>query len=120
VLPSGCVCQAGIGAADIAHFSDGTHEDVTPLTVFASNNDSVAIVSEGGRVTGVDTGDTAIVVSYAGGVVTCPVIVPQSASDPFPDFPPNNRVDELVAAKLRLASILGKDDEQFLRRVSID
>lgn len=107
----------------IAHFSDGTREDVTPLSAFTSNNESIAVVTEEGRVRGGDAGDTAIVVSYAGGVVTCPVIVPQSTSAPFPDFPPNNRVDELVAAKLRKVGIHPSalsDDEQFLRRVSID
>jgi len=107
----------------VAHFSDGTNEDVTPLTTFASNNESVSGVSGDGRVTAVDMGDTAVVVSYGGGVVTCAVIVPQQTSTPFPLFPANNRVDELVAAKLQTVGIHPSQlssDEQFLRRAFID
>ena len=107
----------------VAHFSDGTCEEVTALTTFASNNESVAEVTDRGRLTAAGMGDTAVVVSYAGGVVTCPVVVPQRTDTSFPDFPANNRIDELVAAKLRQVNIhpsgLSSDD-QFLRRVSID
>jgi hypothetical protein len=106
-----------------AHFTDGTSEEVTPLSTFASNNESVAEVSDSGLVAAAGTGDTAIVVSYAGGVVTCPVVVPHVISEPFPDFPANNPIDELVAAKLRKVGIPPSElssDEQFLRRVHID
>lgn len=107
----------------IAHFSDGTREDVTPLTTFTSNNESVAAVTDDGNVMGGDSGDTAVVVSYAGVVVTCSVIVPQTSAGPFPEFPSNNQIDELVAAKLRKVGVPPaelSDDEQFLRRVYID
>ena len=107
----------------IAHFSDGTSENVTPLTTFASNDEAVATVTDDGKVVAVGTGDTAVVVSYAGGVTTCPVIVAQRPSSPFPAFPANNRVDELVAAKLRKVGVHPSglsDDEQFIRRVYID
>ena len=89
----------------IAHFSDGSREEVTPLTTFASNDEGVASVSEDGKVTAAGAGDTAIVVSYAGGVSTCPVVVPRKTAGPFPDFPANNRIDELVAAKLRKVGV---------------
>lgn len=107
----------------LAYFSDGTHEDVTPLTTFASNNESTARVDDDGRVTAAGAGDTAIVVSYGGGVVTCAVIVPQPSTGPFPDFPANNRIDEFVAAKLRKVGIHPaelSDEEQFLRRAYVD
>jgi hypothetical protein len=114
--------KQAVSLRTVAHFSDGSREEVTPLTTFASNNESVAEVSDDGRVTAAGAGDTAIVVSYAGGVITCPVIVP-TTSGPFPDFPAHNRIDELVAAKLRKVGIhpsgLSSDD-QFLRRAHID
>jgi hypothetical protein len=115
--------KQSVALRTVAHFSDGSREEVTPLTTFASNNEAVAEVKDDGRVSATGTGDTAIVVSYAGGVITCPVIVPRKTDSPFPDFPANNRIDELVAAKLRKVGIhpsgLSTDD-QFLRRVSID
>jgi hypothetical protein len=106
-----------------ALFTDGAREEVTSLTTFASNNEAVAEVTDDGQVTAIGEGDTSIVISYGGGVITCPVIVPLPGDRPFPEFPPNNRVDELVAAKLRKVGIHPSglsSDEQFLRRVHID
>jgi len=107
----------------IAEFTDGTKEDVTPMTTFSSNDDGVATVNENGVVTPVSIGDTSIVVMYGGGVVTAQVIVPNETDAPFPDFPPNNPVDEHVAAKLRKVGIQPSglcSDEVFLRRVYLD
>jgi len=106
-----------------AEFNDGIPEDVTPLTTFSSNDDSVATVSDEGVVTATGTGDTSIVVSYAGGVVTAQVIVPNRTDLPFPKFPPNNKVDEYVAAKLRKVGVHPSElcsDDVFLRRVYVD
>jgi Protein of unknown function (DUF1553)/Protein of unknown function (DUF1549) len=106
-----------------AEFNDGVAEDVTPLTTFSSNDESVATVSDDATVTAVGTGDTSIVVTYAGGVVTAQVIVPNRPSQPFPRFPPNNKVDEFVAAKLRKVGVHPSglcSDEVFLRRVYVD
>ncbi len=115
--------KQAVSLRTVAHFSDGSREEVTPLTTFASNNEGVAEVSDDGKVTAAGTGDTTVVVSYAGAVITCPVVVPYKTSQPFPDFPANNQVDELVAAKLRKVGIHPSGlstEEQFLRRVHID
>ncbi len=107
----------------VAHFDDGTSEDVTALTNFSSNDEGVATVSGKGVVTAAGTGDAAVVVRYGGGVVTFQVIIPQSSSDPFPDFLPHNKVDELVAEKLKKVGIHPSglaDDAQFLRRAFVD
>lgn len=106
-----------------ASFDDGGREEVTSLTTFASNNDGIAQVDEYGRVTAVDHGATAIVVSYSSGVVTVPVVVAYPTKTKFPDFPGNNKVDELVAVKLRKLNLIPSElctDAEFLRRVYVD
>jgi Protein of unknown function (DUF1553)/Protein of unknown function (DUF1549) len=107
----------------VAHYSDGSQEYVTSLTGFSSNDDSVVQVDKSGTVTVSGKGDTAVVVSYAGGVVACQVLVPSNPGKAFPPFPANNRGDDLVAAKLRKVGIhpsgLSTDD-QFIRRAYVD
>ena len=107
----------------VAHFSNGTREEVTALTNFSSNDESVATVGEDGKVVAGGFGDTSVVASYAGGVVTCQVIVPRPTKGAFPDFSLNNRVDEFVAAKLRKLGMHPSElssDEQFIRRAYVD
>jgi len=107
----------------VAHFSDGTREVVTPLTTFASNDESVARVESDGSVTAEGFGDTSIVVAYGGGVVTTQVVVPRRDTEPFPDFQANNGADELVADKLRKVGIQPSglcSDEVFIRRAFVD
>ena len=48
----------------LAHFSDGTVRDVTPLAVFSSSDDAVATVDTAGLVTAQDRGETAILVRF--------------------------------------------------------
>ncbi|MBI3466992.1 MAG: DUF1553 domain-containing protein [Planctomycetes bacterium] len=107
----------------VAHFTDGAAEDMTPLTLFSSNDDAVAKVTDGGEISLAGAGDTAIVATYAGVVITSQVIVPSNSGKTFPDFPANNRVDEFVAAKLRKVGIHPSElatDEEFLRRMYLD
>lgn len=108
----------------VARYSDGSREDVTALTLFSTNDESVAEVSQSGEVTAVGPGDTAIVATYGGAVVTTQVIIPHSG-DPgsFPPYPANNRIDEFVLAKLKKVNIQPSElstDAEFLRRVYLD
>ncbi len=106
-----------------AYFSDGTFEDVTAMTIFSTNDDVVAAVTEDGQVSAVGPGDTAIVATYGGVVVTSHVIVPTVQTAPFPKFPANSPVDEFVAAKLKKVGIHPSElasDSQFMRRVHVD
>lgn len=51
------------------------------------------------------------------------ITIPQQLAGPFPAFPPNNRIDELVLAKLKVMGIPPSDlctDAVFLRRVYLD
>ncbi len=47
-----------------AHFSDGTVRDVTAISVYSSSNESVATVSESGRVSKEARGESAVLVRY--------------------------------------------------------
>ena len=110
----------------IAHWKDGTVEDVTPLCRFHSNNDSIAKITESGEVsTNSISGDTHVVVSYDNAVVPVPAI------HPFAGKPLNSRtafasvskIDVLAEKKwkkLNLRPSELSDDTMFLRRVSID
>ena len=94
--------QEAVRLQAIAHYSDGTSEDVTGLTVFSSNDEGVAQVSDDGEVTVSRTGDTAVIARYAGMVTNTQVLVPvPDDGRPYPLTFPHNEIDELVGAKPR-------------------
>ena len=115
-----------VGLKAIAHWADGSSEDVTPLCRFHSNDDSIAKITETGQVS-TDTlpGDTHVVVSYDSAVVPVPVIHPypdHRRESPIAIMAPT-RIDQLVAQKwdkLNIEPSELSDDSMFLRRVSID
>ena len=109
----------------VSRWSDGSFEDVTPLSRFQSNNEAVATVDEGGVVTCVGPGDTHIVAFYDNGVEPVPALLPLTAKAGV-NYPPvhtSTKVDELVVAKLRKLGVVPSErctDSEFLRRVSFD
>ena len=108
-----------------AHWKDGTVENVTELTRFRSNDQSVAEVSPTGVVTCKDTGDTHIVAFYDNGVQPVPTMLPASelTGTNFPKVPAPTKIDELVINKLRKIGVVPSEicsDAEFLRRVSLD
>ncbi len=106
-----------------AYYSDGTTRDVTHLANYTSTEAGIATVDEQGRVEVVSHGEAVIIVGYGGQFGTARILVPQRLPTPFPDIEPNNRIDELVFAKLRKLGIPPSDlatDEMFLRRVYLD
>lgn len=108
----------------VAHFSDGTREDVTGLTLFESKDDGVAAVSADGEVSRIRPGATDIIATFGTEVTSCQVLIPYPDDGvPFPDFPQNNNIDALVAKQLRKLNIRPSElspDEMFLRRVYLD
>ena len=107
----------------IAHYSDGSSEDVTRTTQFDSNDTEMGEVSVSGLVTtGQLTGSVAVMARYQGNVGVFRATIPLGVNtDQLP--PAKNYVDELVAKKLKalgLPASLVSDDTTFLRRVSID
>ncbi len=125
VLPKELVFKQvgeGIQLKVLAHWKDGTVEDVTQITRFRTNDESVAEVSATGLVTSKEKGDTHIVAFYDNGVEPVPVMLPVSTK-PFPNIATHTKVDELIVQKLKKAGIVPSDvstDTEFLRRVSLD
>ena len=107
----------------IAQWSDGTHEDVTPLCRFQSNDENVVRVSEDGEVRSVGHGDSTIVAFYDRGIATLPVFVPRPNANGSPDVPMPTPLDRIVFGKLKRLGIEPSglcNDRRFLRRVSLD
>ncbi|WP_233148583.1 DUF1549 and DUF1553 domain-containing protein [Rhodopirellula sp. MGV] len=111
----------------VAHWEDGSAEDVTPLCRFSSNDDVIAAVTENGLVQSGDSGDTHIVVSYDKAVVPIPVIrpivTPATKQGSVARSTPTKPIDRLIDQKLQKLGIVASDrctDEEFVRRVSLD
>jgi hypothetical protein len=109
----------------VARWKDGTVEDVTRLTRFRSNDDSIAGISETGLVECKGKGDTHVVAFYDNGVTPTPVMLPLSdlTGAKYPSVRTPTKVDELVVAKLRKVGIVPSElcgDAEFLRRASLD
>ena len=108
----------------IAHWADGSEEDVTPLTRFESNNPQIADVTEGGVISTKTTpGDTHVVAYYDSAIVPVPVIHPYEGRLDYSDIESPTEIDQLVLAKLRRLNILPSevcDDATYLRRVTLD
>lgn len=109
----------------VAHWTDGTQEDVTPLCRFQSNDEQIAKIDTNGRVTANEPGDSHVVVFYDRGVVPVPVTRPVSdkIGPRYPDVPAPTEIDRLVVKKLKRLGIVPSElctDAEFLRRVSLD
>ena len=110
----------------LAHWHDGSIEDVTDITRFRTNDDSVATVDEKtGVVTAESPGDTHIVAFYDNGVAPVATMLPVSdkVGANYPLIVATTKVDELILAKLRKVGIVPSElctDEEFLRRTSLD
>lgn len=107
-----------------AVWSDGQREDVTATAQYDSLNDGIAGVTPDGLVTAKERGETAVMVRFAGQAtvaqVTLPYAAPTTAAVPFP---PNNFIDEKLAAKWRDLGLTPSplcSDEEFFRRIHLD
>jgi len=107
-----------------AHFSDGSIRDVTRIATFSVSNDSVASVDANGLVTGLDRGQTAVVVRYLDDIVSIYLTVIRDIPGFVWNKPAENGyVDQLVHAKLRQLQYLPSgncDNATFIRRLSLD
>ena len=111
----------------LAHFSDGSVEDVTEKAVYESKDAPVAEVSPTGEVTSVRWGGTAVIARFLGVVdaafVTIPRVSETDLASQASEFTPNNFIDELVLAKLKKLNIRPSaltTDDVFMRRVYLD
>lgn len=109
----------------IAHWEDGTSEDVTCLCRFHTNDSAISQIDASGLVTSEDVGDTHVVVSYDKAVVPVQTLraVSPRIGDDYPAIATSTEVDRLVVAKLQKLGIVPSElctDAEFLRRVSLD
>ncbi len=107
----------------IAHYTDGSFEDVTRMTQFEPNDPEMAESSETGLVHTTElTGDVAIMARYQGQVGVFRATVPLGLElDDMHE--PANFVDEHIFAKLGELGVPPSpvcDDATFLRRVTLD
>lgn len=108
-----------------AIFSDGRRRDVTAAASYASNARHVAEVERDGEIRSSGLpGEAAVTVSYMGQVAAVRVLIPRPNSGPLADdVPTRTKIDELVAARLRLVGVPPSgpaDDATFLRRLHVD
>lgn len=109
----------------VAHWQDGDVEEVTDITRFRTNDESIAEIDADGVVTIVGKGDTHVVAFYDNGVAPIPVMLPVSdhVGKKYPSVATRTEIDSLILQKLRKVGIVPSEvctDEEFLRRVSID
>ncbi len=108
----------------LAHYSDGTTRDVTPLTVFQSSNEVSAAIDEKGLVTAGKRGEAFVMARFNVFTVGVQVVViPKDLEYQRPALPANNYVDTLVHDKLHKLRITPSElcsDEVFVRRVTLD
>lgn len=111
----------------VAHYTDGSSEDVTHRAEYKSQQPEILSVDVDGSVTSLGvTGEGAIMVRYMGYVDVARVCIPYSRGLPdteYAQFKPKNFVDELVLLKWKKLGIAPSalcTDEEFIRRVSLD
>jgi hypothetical protein len=107
----------------LAHYTDGSIEDVTRGALYEPNDKDMARVSEQGQVRLFQQpGDVAVMVRFQAKVATFRATIPLGA--PVEKLPlARNFIDELVFKKLKTVGIPPSeicDDATFLRRVTID
>jgi len=107
----------------VAHYTDGSTEDVTRMTQFESNDSEMAEASVTALVTtGQLTGSVAVMARYQGHVDVFRATVPLGLE--VKELPlAKNFIDEQVFKKLKALGLPPSgvcDDATFLRRVTID
>ena len=109
--------------AVIAHFTDGTTEDVTATAVYEVNVPEMASVTKHGLVKTMDEpGDVGVMIRYQSQVAVFRATIPLGA--PVDHLPQQrNLVDEFVFKKFKMLGLPPSDvcdDSTFVRRVTID
>jgi hypothetical protein len=107
-----------------AHYSDNTVEDVTRRASYESNDQEIALVSEGGQVSTLGmAGEAAVMVRYQEHVATFRATVPLGAKIPDYKFEPITTVDKYTVKKWQNLGLVPSElctDSEFIRRVSLD
>ena len=106
-----------------AVYADGSERDVTRLASFASSSPPVATIDPNGKVKAEGFGEAVLSATFMRRSDTARFLIPQPLPAPFPKLDPNNKIDELVWARLQKLGFPPSElasDEVFLRRVYLD
>lgn len=108
----------------VAHYSDGSSRDVTPLAAYETSNLGVAKVLPSGEVIREQFGETVVLVRYL--TLQVPVRLAFIPDRPAPDLAAldsGHPIDRLIAERLqtlRLPASPVCSDEDFVRRAHLD
>ncbi|MDD4888816.1 MAG: DUF1553 domain-containing protein [Phycisphaerae bacterium] len=101
--------------------ADGSEVDATREATFKCNGSAASV--RNGVISAEGPGEAIVIVTYLRKPAVVRVIVPQPLQGEFPKLAANNRVDELVYARLRTLGVPPSalcSDPEFLRRVYLD
>ena len=107
----------------VARYDDGSMRDVSDLTVFFSNNDAVATVSDTGMIIGTGPGSAFMMARFDQFTAGTSMVVRSGKEYVKPQFVPNNYIDEFTLARWLDLNVVPSElctDEVFLRRVYLD
>ena len=110
----------------LAHFNNGTTQDVTRWTKYTANDTSVATVEDDGKVKIVGRGEGPVTAWYLSRIATATMSVPFDNDIPpehFSKAARRNFIDDLVLAKLKdlnLPPSPRSTDDEFIRRAFLD
>ena len=108
----------------IAHYSDGSTQDVTQRAQFESNDTEIAVVEGAALVRSLEmSGEAGIMARYQGQVAVFRATVPLGLKVPDYKFEERTIVDKYTVKKWKELGIVPSEvsnDEQFLRRVYLD
>ena len=108
----------------LATYEDGTTRDVTSLAFFMTNNDNSASITQEGVVTAHARGEAFIMARFETHTVGSHfIVIPEGTKYEWNNSPENNYIDTLVNNKLKKLRIVPSNicnDEEFLRRASLD
>lgn len=111
----------------IASYADGSQRDVTALTSYLSNEDTIVSVDEAGVVkAGELPGETAVMARYMNIIRVADVVIPQTnplPADAFAQLPQHNFIDQQLDAKLLQLGIQPSPpaaEHVFVRRAYTD
>jgi hypothetical protein len=110
--------------AVLAHYTDGSIQDITRRAQYESNDTEIAVVDAAGLVRTLGfSGEAAIMARYQGQVTVFRATVPLGQKTPSYQFPSQTLVDAFTHKKWQQLGLVPSElctDSQFIRRVSMD
>src|SRR5207248_6743433 len=93
-----------------AHYTDGSVEDITRRAQYESNDQEIAIVSEGGQVSTLAlSGEAAVMIRFQEHVNTFRATVPLGVKIPEYKFPVQTTVDRYTLKKWQTLGLVPSD-----------